>query len=130
MGLLELASKHSLLGENTPFGDTTNGEMVTTTGPRFADWRNTAFPSYMDPEPDHQDIMDPTFDSVLEKLLYSNYTYNRGGEPEYSVTVPNSPSRGLYADLWDGDPPVASYNAFGKYDGITHGPEDGTYWAM
>ena len=129
MSLVDKMSKHSLLGDGTAFSDPNDGmEMVV--GPQFANFRNTAFPTLgsFSPEPNHTDTADPIFDSILEKLLYEDHVYNRGGEPEYSVVVPSAPSRGLYADLWDGDPPIASYNAFGKYDGIINGPTDGTYW--
>jgi len=131
MSLVDKMSKHSLLGDQTAFSDPIDG-MEVVVGPQFANFRNTAFPllTSFSPEPDHTDIEAPIFDSILEKLLYEDYSYNRAaGDPDYNVTVPHSPSRGLFADLWDGDPPEASYNAFGKYDGISNGPEDGTYWS-
>jgi hypothetical protein len=126
--LLNLKSKHSLLGESNPISDA-DIQTGGGAGTHFANWRNSAFPLQGSPEPDHTDINDPIFDnSPLETLLYKDYTYNSGGgDPSYDVTIPYAPSRGLHADLWDGDPPEASYNAYGRYieDGI--GPSDGFY---
>ena len=125
--LLDRSSKHSILGEGTPFGDELDGAMANTKGQPFADFRNVEFPHLSDPEPEHADINLPTFDSVLENLLVSDYTYNTGGEPQYSVTVPKAPSRGGTADLYDIGNPQTNFGTFGKYDGVDKGPTNGFY---
>ena len=134
MGLLDKASKHSLLGQDVPFGDTDNGAMASAKGPRFADFRNIQFPQHSDPEPHHADIFAPDFDSVLETLLVSDYQYNRGGEPQYQQTIKSAPLRGGTVDLWatqDGSdyrlPTSGPYKpGYRGRDGI--GPEDGFYF--
>ena len=131
MSLVDLKSKHSILGENTPISD-----MNTNKGPQFANFRNYAYSTGPEPLQDPQSLLwDADWDSHLEKLLVESYTYNTSGETGDDVIVQpggNSSTGGYlhYADLYQGIPPEQTFGTRGThpYNGVDNGPSDGFYW--
>ena len=131
MSLVDLKSKHSLLGDGT------NGqpisEMANNVGPEFANFRNIRYNSSPEPSQGDSPIWPNEWDSHLETLLVQEYSYDHSGEDSVVVPASDNTTAGGYlhfADLYEGVPPVQTFGTRGThpYNGVDNGPSDGFYW--
>jgi hypothetical protein len=93
MALVDLSSKQSLLGLDSPISD-----MDENIGPQFARWRNTAHNIGPEPHLDEEGEIFNIIDTIGEKSLTKYYQYNYGSPyGESKVVLPPS-NLDLYTD--------------------------------